>query len=108
MINTASASNAPFPFMEATDVKKAFGAIVKLRRTRQGLSQEALAEKANLHRTYITDIERGTRNLTLESISKLARALGISMREFFPVDAASPAPTQTVSGARSASQGENQ
>lgn len=47
------------------------------------MSQEVLAERADLHRTYVTDIERGTRNLTLESISKLAAALGVSISELF-------------------------
>ncbi len=65
------------------DVKKELGSVIKSRRTRLGLSQEALAERADLHRTYVTDIERGTRNLTLESISKLAAALGVSISELF-------------------------
>ena len=65
------------------DVKKEFGSAIKSRRTRLGLSQEALAERADLHRTYVTDIERGTRNLTLESISRLAGALGVSLSELF-------------------------
>jgi two-component system response regulator len=71
------------------DVKKEFGAVIKTRRTRLGLSQEALAERADLHRTYVTDIERGTRNLTLESISKLAGALGVTLSDLFrAIDAA--------------------
>jgi CheY-like chemotaxis protein/DNA-binding XRE family transcriptional regulator len=47
------------------------------------MSQEALAERAELHRTYITDVERGVRNLSLESISKLARALELSIGSLF-------------------------
>jgi len=80
------------------DVKKEFGSVIKSRRIRLGLSQEALAERADLHRTYVTDIERGTRNLTLESISKLAGALGVSLSELFQsigtadADAAAPSP----------------
>ena len=53
------------------DLKQEFGQKIKNMRLRRGFSQEVLAERANLHRTYVTDIERGTRNLTLESISKL-------------------------------------
>jgi two-component system, response regulator len=68
------------------DVKKEFGAVVKNKRNRLGLSQEALAERADLHRTYITDIERGTRNLTLGSIAKLAAALGVSIGQLFAPD----------------------
>lgn len=66
------------------DVKKEFGNIVKDKRTRLGLSQSALAKRADLHRTYVTDIERGKRNLTLENISKLAGAFGLPISQLFP------------------------
>ena len=79
------------------DVKKEFGAVVKSKRNRLGLSQEALAERADLHRTYITDIERGTRNLTLGSIAKLAAALGVSIGALFAPDF--PPPLETGDGA---------
>jgi transcriptional regulator with XRE-family HTH domain len=46
-----------------------------------GLSQEAFAEKADLHRTYIADIERGKRNVSLRNIEKIAGALNLSMSE---------------------------
>jgi CheY-like chemotaxis protein len=77
--------------MTAVDVRKAFGAAVRSHRHRLGLSQEALAERAALHRTYITDVERGARNLSLESISKLARALQVSIGALFQPVAASGA-----------------
>lgn len=48
-----------------------------------GFSQEELADRAGLHRTYISDIERGARNLSLESIDKLAQALKISIGALF-------------------------
>jgi two-component system response regulator len=66
------------------DLKKEFGLIIKGRRVALGYSQEVLAERADLHRTYVTDIERGTRNLTLESISRLANALGVCIHDLFP------------------------
>ena len=47
------------------------------------LSQEALAERADLHRTYIADIERGVRNVSLKNIEKLARALEVSIADLF-------------------------
>jgi two-component system, response regulator len=66
------------------DVKKEFGIVIRSKRTRLGLSQGTLAERANLHRTYVTDIERGTRNLTLENIYKLAGAFGLPISQLFP------------------------
>lgn len=53
----------------------AFGEAVRELRTSLGISQEALAEAAGIHRTYVGDVERGQRNLALLNISKLAEAL---------------------------------
>lgn len=64
-------------------VKSRFGLAVKQRRQEIGISQEVLAERAGLHRTYIGDIERGARNLSLENIEKLAKALQISISDLF-------------------------
>jgi len=61
------------------DVKKPFGTSVRTWRSRLGISQEELAGRAGLHRTYICDVERGARNVSLQSIEKLARALEISI-----------------------------
>jgi transcriptional regulator with XRE-family HTH domain len=47
----------------------------------QGLSQERLAELASLHRTYVSLVERGERNLTIDSMEKLANALDVQLRE---------------------------
>jgi transcriptional regulator with XRE-family HTH domain len=49
-----------------------------------GLTQEELAEKANLHPTYVGSVERGERNIALENIVILAKALGCHPGEFFP------------------------
>lgn len=54
---------------------RAFGAAVRLRREDLGLSQEGLGYKARVHRTYVSDIERGARNPTVKVIWKLATAL---------------------------------
>jgi transcriptional regulator with XRE-family HTH domain len=51
---------------------------VHQRRGQLGISQEELAQRAGLHRTYISDIERGARNPTLKTLSRLAVALEIS------------------------------
>jgi CheY-like chemotaxis protein/DNA-binding XRE family transcriptional regulator len=65
------------------DVKKQFGAAVRHYRDQLGISQEELAGRAGLHRTYISDVERGARNVSLESISRLAEALEIPLSVLF-------------------------
>ena len=60
-----------------------FGQKVKAERAKQGLSQEELAEKANVHRTYIGMIERAEKNITLTNIEKIALALGIEISKLF-------------------------
>jgi transcriptional regulator with XRE-family HTH domain len=65
--------------MQAGDlVKKKFGERVRSLRKAQGLSQEELAERTELHRTYIGGIERGERNVALLNIVQIARALEIT------------------------------
>jgi len=68
---------------EKPDVLERFGTAVKFSREELGLTQEDLAEKAGIHRTYLSDIERGTRNLSLINIEKLAAALTMSMSDIF-------------------------
>jgi len=63
------------------NIQKKFGEKLKEIRTQKGLSQEKLAFKSGLHRTYISDIERGARNVSLVNIEKIAKALGISNSE---------------------------
>jgi CheY-like chemotaxis protein/DNA-binding XRE family transcriptional regulator len=65
--------------VQSFDVKKPFGTSVRTWRSRLGISQEELAGRAGLHRTYVCDVERGARNVTLQSIEKLAQALEISV-----------------------------
>ena len=59
----------------ASRVRKAFGAAVREARAELGYSQEGLAERSGLHRTYVGSVERGERNVSLENIVKLAKAL---------------------------------
>jgi len=47
----------------------------------KGISQEKLAELAELHRTYIGQVERGEKNLTLLSMERIAKALGVEVRD---------------------------
>lgn len=69
--------------MNRTDIKMVFASAIRLWREKHKITQEELAERANLHRTYISDIERGVRNLSLENINKLAHALEVSIPELF-------------------------
>lgn len=62
---------------ENSEIVKAFAANLRMRRLKLGLSQEALADKAGLDRTYISSCERGLRNVTLVSLAQLGSALGI-------------------------------
>jgi transcriptional regulator with XRE-family HTH domain len=58
-------------------ILSAFGRCVRTQRDLMRLTQEQLAEKADLDRTYISDIERGARNPGIKNVVRLARALGI-------------------------------
>ncbi|HVV02007.1 MAG TPA: response regulator [Verrucomicrobiae bacterium] len=72
------------------DIKSRFGTAIRSRRKDLGLSQEELAGRAGLHRTYVADIERGARNLSLANIEKLATALELSIPILFSQDALAP------------------
>jgi len=71
--------------MNQTNLATHFGASIRRLRFRLGISQEELADRADLHRTYIAGIERGGRNITLKSVEKLARALQVSAAELMAV-----------------------
>lgn len=57
------------------DLQRAFGRSLLAYRKARGLSQEAFAEVLGFHRTYMGDIERGERNLTLRSVERIARRI---------------------------------
>ena len=65
------------------DICRKFGNRVRELRITQGLSQEILAQKSGLHRTYIGSIERGERNISLENIQKIAQALNCTICQLF-------------------------
>lgn len=71
------------------DIIKVFSSNLKKYRTNLGISQEAFAEKAGLHRTYISAIECGKRSIALENVQKIADALGIETYLLFVNDAES-------------------
>lgn len=66
---------------EKSDSKMIFGERLRQVRLRVGFSQEELAYRAGLDRTYVSSCERGRRNLSLEAIIKLARALDVAPSE---------------------------
>ena len=78
--------------MHDVEVQSRFGVRVRQLRTERGLSQEAFADKAGLHRTYIGSIERGEQNISLVNIEKLAATLGISLAELFSTFSEKPSP----------------
>jgi transcriptional regulator with XRE-family HTH domain len=65
------------------DIRKLFGERIRALRNDQGWSQEELADRAHLHRTYIGSVERGEQNLSLINIERLAATLGVSLAELF-------------------------
>ena len=69
--------------MPQEDIRHRFGARVRHLRSERGWSQEAFADKASLHRTYIGSVERGEQNLSLQNIERIAATLGVSLVELF-------------------------
>lgn len=65
------------------NIRKIFWLKIKELRKQQELSQEKLAEKCKLHRTYIGMIERGEKNICLENIEILAKALWVKVKDLF-------------------------
>ena len=90
--------------MKKLDANKIFGSSVKFWRKLLGVSQETLAERSALHRTYISDVERGARNPSLKSILRLAEALEISVASLFPAELQS-GPTSENGGRKPAPKG---
>jgi transcriptional regulator with XRE-family HTH domain len=66
------------------DIQRRFGSHLRKVRSRRAVSQEKLADLAGLHRTYISSVERGQRNVTLQTVEKLAAALLVTMAELMP------------------------
>jgi transcriptional regulator with XRE-family HTH domain len=75
-----------------------FGKTVKGYRLGLGYSQEELSWRAEMHRTYLADVERGGRNISLLSIVRLVRALGLTLDEFFRAFETHPSPKPEAAG----------
>jgi transcriptional regulator with XRE-family HTH domain len=76
-----------------------FGEKLREIRLKVGVSQEKLAELSGLHRTYVSTVERGLRNISLENIEKLAEALDVELRDLMP-SRVTKKPTQSSSKSR--------
>jgi len=64
-------------------IKVNVGLRIRELRNEIGISQEALANKAEIDRTYVTDVENGRRNISIENLEKLVNALEIPFKDFF-------------------------
>ena len=64
-------------------IKVKVGQRIKELRNEIGISQEALANRAEIDRTYVTDVENGRRNISIENLEKLVNALEIPFKDFF-------------------------
>lgn len=65
------------------NIQEAFGKKVRELRQKMGISQENFADICDLHRTYISDVELGKRNISIENIQRVADALNMTMEELF-------------------------
>ena len=65
------------------DIKILVGKRVKELRNKLGISQEELAARAELDRTYITSVECGKRNISIVNVERIAKALKVTLKEFF-------------------------
>jgi transcriptional regulator with XRE-family HTH domain len=76
-------NNSAIYSAEEQKVIRELGIRVRQLRDEAGLSQERLAELAEMHRTYISSIERGQQNISLTILIRLAKALGVSLERLF-------------------------
>jgi transcriptional regulator with XRE-family HTH domain len=65
------------------DIILKYGQAIRILRQNKSISQEQLADLCGLHRTYISDVELGKRNVSLENIDKIASALDMNVSEIF-------------------------
>lgn len=72
--------------MTELDPKMRVGLRIKELRAELGMSQEAFAYSIEMSRTYFAKVETGKRNVSIENIDRIARGLGVSLKEFFNSD----------------------
>jgi len=66
---------------QSRSARVVFAARLRELREKRGFSQEGLAELADLHRTYVGSVERGERNISIDNMERLARALDVQLKE---------------------------
>jgi len=69
-----------------SEIQEKLGENIREIRKQKGLSQEELAFRSGLHRTYISDVERGERNVSIKNIEKIAWALGVKPSELLEIN----------------------
>ena len=69
--------------MAEESLAKRFGELVRRKRLEQGYSQEDFSFRSGLHQTYVSGIERGQRNVSLETADRVAKALGVTLSSMF-------------------------
>jgi transcriptional regulator with XRE-family HTH domain len=69
--------------MKEQSLAKQLGNLIRRLRNERGFSQEVFADRCGVHRTYMGCIERGEKNITLETSNKIAKALGLSLSDLF-------------------------
>jgi transcriptional regulator with XRE-family HTH domain len=87
--------------MHGTDFTRRFGERLRLFRTAKGMSQEQLADASGLHRTHVSLIERNHRSVRLESLERLAKALGVEPSELIPPASKTKAKRHDAASSRS-------
>lgn len=65
------------------DIRKIYGERLRSFRKKKSLPQEELSFRSSLHRTYISEVERGRRNISIINIAKIAKALRMRIKDFF-------------------------
>jgi len=66
-----------------SDLQLRFGVVIRQSRRSLGITQEELAGRAGLHRSYVADVERGARNISIDVIERVAEALNVSISDLF-------------------------
>lgn len=69
--------------ISALPIEARFGKKVREIRRKMGYSQEELAHRSGLHRNYVSDTERGTRNVSLKAVEKFAKGLEVDIKDLF-------------------------